>query len=136
MVNGSKYLLLKNQEHLLPQEILRLQREMELNQNLSLAYILKDSFKELWEGKSYSGSKNLEEWCAMAYVSHLKTCDRLCYNVQRLYLCIYSHCSYSLHTSLLEGINSKFKVIKREAFDYHDLEYFSSIIKDSFVRSN
>jgi transposase len=36
----------------------------------------------------------------------------------------------------LEGINNKIKVIKRKAYGFHDIEYFSLIIKDSFARSN
>ena len=47
MIKGSKYLLLKNKEHLLPEEALRLQRLLELNHNLSLTYILKDMLKKL-----------------------------------------------------------------------------------------
>ncbi|HUV01470.1 MAG TPA: transposase, partial [Bacteroidales bacterium] len=40
------------------------------------------------------------------------------------------------HTSRLEGINNKIKVIKRKAFGFHDEEYFSFIIKDAFATSN
>jgi transposase len=37
---------------------------------------------------------------------------------------ILSHCRWPLHTSLLEGINNKFKVIKRMAYGFRDDEYF------------
>ena len=35
-----------------------------------------------------------------------------------------AHCRYPLHTSMLEGINTKITVIKRRAYDVRDHEYF------------
>jgi len=49
---------------------------------------------------------------------------------------ILNHCRFPIHTSRLEGINNKIKVMKRRAYGFHDLEYFSLIIQDSFARSN
>jgi len=37
---------------------------------------------------------------------------------------ILSHCVWPLHTSRLEGINNKIKVIKRIAYGFRDEEYF------------
>ena len=51
VMKGSKYLLLKNKNNLLPQERSRLQKLLELNHNRSLVYLLKDFLKELWKGK-------------------------------------------------------------------------------------
>lgn len=36
----------------------------------------------------------------------------------------------------MEGINNKIKVIKRKAYGFHDIEYFSLIIKNVFAYSN
>lgn len=35
-----------------------------------------------------------------------------------------AHCRYPLHTSVLEGINSKIKVIKRMSYGFRDDQYF------------
>jgi len=137
VMKGSKYLLLKNLDHLLPQERPQLQRVLELNQNLSTVYLLKDFLKELWKGKSRSQvQKTLEEWCKLAYESHLKPVMAFAKMLKNDAYGIYNHCLYPLHTSRLEGINNQMKVMKRRAFGYHDLEYFSFIIQDSFARSN
>ena len=37
---------------------------------------------------------------------------------------ILAHCKFPFHTSLLEGINNKIKVIKRMAYGYRDHAYF------------
>lgn len=42
------------------------------------------------------------------------------------------HCLYPLHTSLLEGINNKIKVIKRMAYGFRDEAYFFLKIRDAF----
>jgi len=137
VIKGSKYLLLKNKEHLLPEEEPRLQRLLELNQNLSTVYILKDFLKKLWEDLNPARvQKTLEEWCAMAYESHLKPVMAFAKMLKRYAYGILNHCRFPLHTSRLEGINNQIKVIKRKAYGFHDVEYFSLIIQDSFARSN
>ncbi len=45
---------------------------------------------------------------------------------------ILAHCRWRLHTSLLEGINSKIKVLKRMAYRYRDDEYFLLRIRQAF----
>jgi transposase len=133
----SKYLLLKNKDHLLPEEKPRLQRLLELNQNLSLVYILKDFLKKLWdEVNPAQVQKTLEAWCQLAFESHLKPVMTFAKMLKYYAYGILNHCQYPLHTSRLEGINNKINVIKRKAYGFHDLEYFSLIIKDSFARSN
>ncbi len=45
---------------------------------------------------------------------------------------ILAHCKYPLHTSLLEGMNNKIKVIKRMAYGYRDQDYFFLKIRAAF----
>ncbi len=45
---------------------------------------------------------------------------------------ILSHCRYPLHTSLLEGINNKIKVLKRMAYGFRDDAYFFLKIRAAF----
>ncbi|NMC48467.1 MAG: transposase [Desulfovibrio sp.] len=43
-----------------------------------------------------------------------------------------AHCRHRLHTSLLEGINNKIKVIKRMAYGFRDDAYFFLKIRAAF----
>jgi transposase len=43
-----------------------------------------------------------------------------------------AHCRYPLHTSVLEGINNKIKVIKRMAYGFRDDQYFFLKIRAAF----
>ena len=45
---------------------------------------------------------------------------------------ILSHCHWPLHTSLIEGVNNKIKVIKRMAYGFRDDEYFFLRIRAAF----
>ena len=45
---------------------------------------------------------------------------------------VLAHCRWPLHTSLLEGINNKIKVIKRKAYGFHDQRYFALKIYQAF----
>jgi len=42
---------------------------------------------------------------------------------------IINHCLYPIHTGKVEGINNKIKVIKRKAYGFLDLEYFTLKVK-------
>ena len=45
---------------------------------------------------------------------------------------ILAHARWPLHTSLLEGINNKIKVIKRMAYGFRDDQYFFLKIRAAF----
>ena len=45
---------------------------------------------------------------------------------------ILNHCEYPIHNGKLEGVNNKIKVIKRKAYGFHDLRYFTLKIYQAF----
>jgi transposase len=45
---------------------------------------------------------------------------------------ILSRCRYPLHTSFLEGVNNKIKVLKRMAYGFRDEAYFFLKIRAAF----
>jgi transposase len=46
---------------------------------------------------------------------------------------ILNHCDHPIHTGILEGVNNKIKVIKRKAYGFQDLRYFSLKIIQAFA---
>jgi len=137
VMRGSKYILLKNKDNLCDEEKPRLKALLKLNEAITTAYILKDSLKKLWH-YSYTTSceKSLQRWCSIARESGIPALIGFAKMLTRYSYGIINHCRYAIHTSRLEGINNKIKVIKRKAFGFHDEEYFSLIIKDAFATSN
>ena len=45
--------------------------------------------------------------------------------IEEIYAGILASANYPMHTSVLEGVNNKIKVIKRMAYGFRDSEYFS-----------
>lgn len=137
VMKGSKYILLKNKDNLSNEEKPRLKTLVKLNEAITTVYILKDSLKKLWR-YSYPTScqKALHQWCSMARESGIPALISFAKMLIRYSYGIINHCRHAIHTSRLEGINNKIKVIKRKAFGFHDEEYFSLIIKNAFASSN
>jgi transposase len=56
--------------------------------------------------------------------------DRMILQLQTLH---YIASDYPIHSGTLEGVNNKINVIKRKAYGYHDLRYFSLKIIQAFA---
>ena len=137
VIKGSKYLLLKNKENISQEEKPRLKALLKLNEALSTTYILKDYLKKLWQYKyTKCAEAFLQHWCYIAEESNIRPLIAFAKTLKRYAYGIINHCKYPIHTSRLEGINNKIKVIKRKAYGFHDVEYFSLIIKNAFAFSN
>ncbi len=52
--------------------------------------------------------------------------------LKRYFPGILAHCRWPLHTSVIEGINNKIKVIKRMAYGFRDDDYFFLKIRAAF----
>jgi len=137
VIKGSKYLLLKNKTNLLPEEKPKLKALLKLNEALTTVYILKDYLKKLWQYRYTKWAESfLEHWCSIAVESTIRPVIAFAKTLKRYAYGIINHCRFPIHTSRMEGINNKIKVIKRKAHGFHDIEYFSLIIKNAFAHSN
>ncbi len=133
LIKGSRYLLLKNDEHLVGSQRERLAALLAANENLNLVYILKDQLKRIWTYHSPGWARRaLTQWCALADASGLRPLQTFAKNLWRHAEGILNHCRYPLHTGRLEGINNKIKVIKRMAYGFRDDAYFILKIKGAF----
>lgn len=137
VIKGTKYLLLKNHEHLRVEERVRVKQIIALNERLALTYILKDDLKKIWSYRYRRWAERaLEEWCQLAQESGVTQLIAFAEKLQRHKEGILNHCEYPIHTSKLEGINNTIKVIKRKAYGFHDTRYFTLKIKQAFSGKN
>ena len=134
VLKGARYLLLKNSENLRPKEKPHLKQILNLNENISTVYILKDALKNIW-GYKYrkSAEKALDNWCQLAYESDIKPVIKFAERLQRHKEGILNHCHYSIHTNKIEGVNNTLKVIKRKAYGFRDTRYFILKAKQAFA---
>ena len=133
ILKGSKYLFLMLWGNLRRDQRVRLNQILEINQRLNIVYWLKDFLAHIWEYHIPGWAEGaLAEWCAVAREDGHPSLVRFAAKLERHQYGIISHCKHRMHTSLLEGVNNKIKVIKRVAYGFHDLDYFALKVKQAF----
>ena len=96
-------------------------------------YVLKDDLKHLWDYRYPGAAERFwKGWYSRAMRSRIEPLKRFAKRLKGYLAGIISHCRWPLHTSLLEGINNKIKVIKRMAYGFRDDEYFFLKIRSAF----
>jgi len=134
VVKGSRWLLLRNRENITRSEDrIRLQELLAANKKLSTVYILKEDLKHLWKYRYPAAALRFwRQWYNRAVRSRIKPLVEFAKKLKGYLDGILAHCRWRLHTSVIEGINNKIKVIKRMAYGYRDDEYFFLKIRAAF----
>ena len=134
VIKGARWLLLRNRENVRKAEDrVRLQELLHANRRLATVYVLKDDLKHVWH-YTYPGAAQrfFNDWYHRAVRSRIQPLKVFAQKLKAKLDGILSHCHYPLHTSLLEGINNKIKVIKRMGYGYRDAGYFFLKIMAAF----
>jgi transposase len=133
LLRGSKYLLLRKRKNLWPDQRTWLKEILEMNALLNAVYWLKDLLLHIWGYSKRGWARNaLEAWYTVAEEVGHPALVRFANMLRRHEYGILNHCDHPIHTSKLEGVNNKIKVIKRIAYGFHDLEYFALKVKEAF----
>ena len=133
VIKGSRWLLLKNEENLTDDEKTELEKLLEINENLSKVYILKDKLKEIWKAEDEEKMESaLDNWCEKALKTNIKPVIKFVNMLQNHKQGILNYAKYPIHNSKLEGVNNKIKEIKRSAYGYHDHRYYELKVKQAF----
>ncbi len=134
VIKGSRWLLLRNAENITKErDRVRLSELLAANRKLATVYVLKDDLKHLWDyWHSGYARKFWQQWYNRAIRSRIEPLKRFARRLKEYLPGILAHCRWRLHTSLLEGINNKIKVLKRRAYGYRDDEYFFLKIRQAF----
>jgi transposase len=134
VVKSARWLLLRNRSNITQREDrVRLDELLRANRRLCKVYVLKDDLKHPWDYK-YPGAalRFWEGWYHRAIRSRIEPLKKFARNLKERLEGVLSHSQWPLHTSLLEGINNKIKVIKRMAFGFRDDVYFFLKIRAAF----
>ena len=134
MIKGSRWLLLRNRDNIKREaDRVRLDELLKANRRLMTAYVLKDDLKRLWDYR-HTGYALMfwQAWYHRALRSRIDPLKRFARKLKSYLGGILAHCRWPLHTSVLEGINNKIKVIKRMAYGFRDDQYFFLKIRAAF----
>lgn len=130
---GSRYILLKRPKNLKRRERQHLNEILSLNETIFYVVILKEMLKKLWKYKSrWWVMQAIGDWCRLARSLDHPAINKFADRIERYEKGIANHCEYPIHTSLLEGVNNKIKVIKRKSYGFHDDRYFQLKIIQAF----
>ena len=134
VVKGSRWLLLRNRANLKrPADRVKLRELLAANRRLATVYVLKDDLKHLWDYVSIGHARRFwKQWYSRAMRSRIEPLKAFARKLKAYLPGILSHCHWPLHTSVLEGINNKIKVIKRMAYGFRDDLYFFLKIRAAF----
>ena len=134
VVKSARWLLLRNKQNITQKEDrVKLRELLAANKALMTIYVLKDDLKELWDYRYPKAAMRFwKQWYGRAIRSRVEPLKKFAINLKGYLDGIIAHCRWPLHTSLLEGINNKIKVIKRMAYGFRDDEYFFLKIRSAF----
>ena len=127
VLKGTRWLLLKNPENLVPQknEKQRLAEALKLNKPLATAYYLKEDFRQLWSQRNKKTAERfLDGWLERAQASEIGILERCAETLDQHRRGILAYYDHPISTGPLEGINNKIKTMKRQAYGFRDMEFF------------
>jgi transposase len=125
-IKGQKYTLLSHRENLSLDGRAALKRLLAANKRLNTAYLLKESFGQLWDYRSEAWARRFfERWRDALKWQRLKPFEKFAEMIERHWDGIAAYCRPENKVSLgfVEGLNNKIRVIQRRAYGLRDEEY-------------
>ena len=125
-IKGQKYTLLSHRENLTAVGRVNLRKLLAANKRLNTAYLLKESFGQLWDYEREAWARRFfDNWCASLKWQRLEPYEKFAKMIERHWDGIAAYCKPENKVSLgfVEGLNNKIRVIQRRAYGLRDQEY-------------
>jgi transposase len=125
-IKGQKYTLLSRRENLTQEGRQSLKMLLAANKRLNTAYLLKESFGQLWDYEREGWARRFfENWRASLKWQRLDPYAKFAEMIDRHWDGIAAYCKPENKVSLgfVEGLNNKIRVIQRRAYGLRDEEY-------------
>jgi len=125
-IKGQKYTLLSRRENLTLEGRQSLKTLLAVNKRLNTAYLLKESFGQLWDYQREGWARRFfDNWRASLKWQRLKPYEKFAQMIDRHWDGIAAYCQPENKVSLgfVEGLNNKIRVIQRRAYGLRDEEY-------------
>jgi len=125
-IKGQKYTLLSRHDNLSLKGKRSLKMLLAVNKRLNTAYVLKESFGQLWDYEREGWARRFfDNWRAGLKWQRLAPYERFADMIDRHWHGIAAYCKPENKVSLgfVEGLNNKIRVIQRRAYGLRDQEY-------------
>jgi transposase len=135
-IKGQRYTLLAHRENLSHDGRASLRKLLRANKRLNVAYLLKESFGQLWDYQTEGWARAFfERWKQALRWQRLKPYRKFAKMIDRHWDGIASYCrpENKVSLGLVEGLNNKIRVLQRRAYGYRDEEYLKLKIIAAFL---
>lgn len=125
-IKGQKYTLLSRRKNLDQDGSKSLEQLLEANHKLNIAYLLKESFDQLWTYDQVDDARRFfDKWKQSFKDQGLKSFEKFAEMIERHWDGIVAHCTLGLGIKMgfVEGLNNKIRVFQRRAYGIRDEEY-------------
>jgi len=125
-IKGQKYALLSHPENLTGDARKNLKILLAANKRLNTAYLLKESFAQLWDYSQEAWARKFfDNWRAALKWQRLGPFEKFAAMIDRHWDGIAAYCRPENKVALgfVEGLNNKIRVIQRRAYGLRDEEY-------------
>jgi transposase len=125
-IKGQKYTLLSHRANLTLEGRRALQQLLRANKRLQTAYLLKESFGQLWDYEKEGWARRfVENWRAALKWQRLKPYEKFADLIARHWegIAAYCHPENKVALGFVEGLNNKIRVLQRRAYGLRDEEY-------------
>jgi len=125
-IKGQKYTLLSNRENLTLDGRKALKKLLGANKRLNTAYLLKESFGQLWGYQTEGWARRFfDQWKESLKWQRLKPYEKFAEMIERHWdgIAAYSRAENKGSLGFVEGLNNKIRVIQRRSYGLRDEEY-------------
>jgi len=125
-IKGNKYTLLSRRKNLTLTGSESLEKMLKANERLNKAYLLKESFDQLWGFKNTDSARIFfDKWKESLENQNLRAYEKFTQMIDKHWDGIKTHCTLSKEIKLgfVEGLNNKIRVLQRRAYGLRDEEY-------------
>jgi len=135
-IKGQRYTLLSHQENLTLEGRRALRKLFKANKRLNVAYLLKESFGQLWDYETEGWARRFfDRWREALRWQRLEPYVKFADMIDRHWdgIASYCHPENKFSLGLVEGLNTKIRVLQRRAYGYRDEDYLKLKIVAAFL---
>jgi transposase len=136
-IKGQRYTLLSNKANLNIEGRQALDLLLKANKRLHKAYLLKESFGQLWDYNHPAWARKFfDSWKSQLRWQRLEPFEKFARMIERHWDGIISYCrpDHKVSLGFMEGLNNKIRVIQRRAYGIKDQEYLMLKVVTSFIK--
>ena len=135
-IKGQRYTLLSRRKNLSLNGRRALKKLLEANRRLNTAYLLKETFGQLWDYRTERGARAFfERWQDSLKWQRLQPYRKFAELIESHWdgIASYCHPEHKVSLGLVEGINNKIRVLQRRAYGYRDEDFLKLKIVAAFL---